>query len=78
LDVPADIGIKRAGSNLDRLESEPLAFHERVRNEFLNLANVDPERYAVIDATQSIEAIHEQIKERVSVLSLLKINSEKK
>ncbi len=78
LDVPADIGIKRAGSNLDRLESEPLAFHERVRNEFLNLANVDPERYAVIDATQSIEAIHEQIKERVSVLPLLKINSEKK
>jgi len=78
LDVPADIGIKRAGSNLDRLESEPLAFHERVRNEFLNLANVDPERYAVINATQSIEAIHEQIKERVSVLPLLKINSEKK
>ena len=78
LDVPADIGIKRAGSNLDRLESEPLAFHERVRNEFLNLANVDPERYAVIDATQSIEAIHEQIKERVCVLPLLKINSEKK
>ena len=76
--MPADIGIKRAGSNLDRLESEPLAFHERVRNEFLNLANVDPERYAVIDATQSIEAIHEQIKERVSVLPLLKINSEKK
>jgi dTMP kinase len=75
LDVPADIGIKRAGSNLDRLESEPLAFHERVRNEFLNLANVDPERYAVIDATQSIEAIHEQIKERVQSLSLLKINN---
>ena len=78
LDVPAEIGIKRAGSNLDRLESEPLAFHERVRNEFLNLANIDPERYAVIDATQSIEAIAEQIKERVSLIPLLKINAEKK
>jgi len=78
LDVPAEIGIKRAGSNLDRLESEPLAFHERVRNEFLNLANIDPERYAVIDATQSIEAIADQIKERVSLIPLLKINAEKK
>ena len=76
--MPAEIGIKRAGSNLDRLESEPLAFHERVRNEFLNLANIDPERYAVIDATQSIEAISEQIKERVSLIPLLKINAEKK
>ena len=78
LDVPADIGIKRAGSNLDRLESEPLAFHERVRGEFLNLANVDPERYSVIDATQSIEAIAEQIQERVSTIPLLKINAKKK
>jgi thymidylate kinase len=40
----------------------------------LNLANVDPERYAVIDARQSVEAIHEQIKERVQSLPLLKIN----
>jgi dTMP kinase len=78
LDVPADIGIKRAGSNLDRLESEPLAFHERVRNEFLNLANIDPERYAVIDATQPIADIAAQIQERVSHLPLLKINAAKK
>ena len=78
LDVSADIGIKRAGSNLDRLESEPLAFHERVRGEFLNLANIDPERYAVIDATQSIEDIAAQIQERVSTLPLLKIYAAKK
>ncbi len=77
LDLPAEIGLKRAGANPDRLESEPLAFHERVRNEFLNLSNIDPERYAVIDASQSIEAIHDQIKERVSHLALLKINSAK-
>jgi dTMP kinase len=74
LDVPASVGIKRAGTDLDRLESEPLAFHERVRSEFLNLANIDPERYAVIDGTQSIEAIADQIRERVQSLPLLKIN----
>ena len=76
MDIPAEIGLGRLDSQ-DRLESEPLAFHERVRREFLNLANIDPERYAVIDATQSVEAIHAQIKERVSHLPLLKINKKK-
>jgi dTMP kinase len=60
------------------LESEPVAFHERVRSEFLNLAAVDPDRYAVIDARQSVEAIHAAIVERVSVLPLLKKNLGKK
>ena len=77
LDIPAEIGLARLDST-DRLESEPLAFHERVRSEFLNLANVDPERYAVIDGRQSIAAIHEQIKERVSHIPLLKINQKVK
>jgi dTMP kinase len=73
LDLPAEIGLARLVSQ-DRLEAEPLAFHERVRQEFLNLANVDPERYLVIDGTQNIEAINSQIIERVREISLLKIN----
>ena len=77
MDIPASIGLGRLQSQ-DRLESEPLAFHERVRQEFLNLANVDPERYFVVDATQSVEAIHDQITERVAQISLLKVNLEKK
>jgi len=77
MDIPASIGLSRLDST-DRLESEPLAFHERVRQEFLNLANVDPERYFVVDATQSVEAIHDQITERVAQLPLLKVNQEKK
>jgi thymidylate kinase len=40
----------------------------------LNLANIDPERYAVIDATQPIADIAAQIQERVQSLPLLKIN----
>jgi dTMP kinase len=76
LDLPAEIGLSRLES-IDRLEQEPLAFHERVRREFLNLANVDPERYFVVDATQSSEAIAHQIQERVSTLVQLKINREK-
>ena len=77
MDLPAEIGLARLQST-DRIESEPLAFHERVRQEFLNLANVDPERYFVVDATQSKESIHAQIVERISVLPLLKINQKTK
>ncbi len=58
----------------DRLESEPLAFHERVRQEYLNMAQVDPERYLVIDARLTIEQIHAAIVERVSTLPQLKKN----
>ena len=76
MDLPAEIGLSRLDS-VDRLEQEPLAFHERVRREFLNLANVDPERYFVVDATQSVAAISQQIQERVSTIPLLKINREK-
>jgi len=77
LDVPAENGIGRLTSK-DRLEEEPLEFHERVRNEYLNLANVDPDRYVVVDGRQSIEAIHAAIVERVSVLPGLKKNQAKK
>jgi dTMP kinase len=77
MDLPAEVGLSRLGST-DRLESEPLAFHERVRQEFLNLANVDPERYFVVDATQSKDAIQSQIVERIVQIPLLKINFKKK
>jgi dTMP kinase len=71
LDLPAEIGLGRLHTT-DRLESEPLNFHERVRQEYLNLAQIDPERYLVVDARQSIEQIHSTIIERVSTLAALK------
>jgi len=73
MDLPAEIGLSRLNST-DRLESEPLAFHERVRQEYLNLANTDPERFMIVDASLSIEQIHEIIIERVSSLKGLKRN----
>jgi dTMP kinase len=64
LDVPATTAFKRFADR-DRVESEPLTFHERVRSTFLELAALSPERYLVIDATESIERISEQVYERV-------------
>jgi dTMP kinase len=76
IDQPAEVGLARLKSR-DRLEAEPIAFHERVRNEFLQIASLDPERYLIVDGTQSIDDIHEEIISRVGEIPALKRNSEK-
>lgn len=52
LDLEPAVGLARAGRRgpADRLESESLAFHRRVRAGFLALAAADPGRYLVLDA----------------------------
>jgi dTMP kinase len=75
IDVPAEIGLGRLQSR-DRLEAESDDFHERVRQEYLQIAMMDPERYFVVDGTQSVNEIHTQIAERVGELQALKRNSE--
>jgi dTMP kinase len=67
LDQPANIGLKRK-KNADRLESESIDFHDRVRQEYLQLAALDPERYLVIDARRPIPEIHSEIVSRVQEL----------
>jgi dTMP kinase len=75
IDVPAEVGLSRLQSR-DRLEAEPTEFHERVRQEFLQIAMMDPERYLVVDGTQSVEEIQTQIITRVAELPALKRNAE--
>ena len=70
IDQPAEVGLSRLQSR-DRLEAEPLDFHERVRQEFLQLADQDPERYLVVDGTQTIDQIHEEIIKRVAEIPAL-------
>lgn len=74
IDVPAEIGLGRLQSR-DRLEAESNDFHERVRQEFLQIAMMDPERYFVVDGTQSVEEINVQITARVAELPALKRNA---
>jgi dTMP kinase len=45
-----------------------------VRHEYLNLAYQDPERFLLVDATLSIEQIHQVIIERVGLIKVLKRN----
>lgn len=46
---------------LDRIESKGKAYHDKVRQGYLKLAQQEPQRFVVIDARKSIEEIHEQI-----------------
>jgi dTMP kinase len=74
IDLPAEIGLGRLQSR-DRLEAESNDFHERVRQEYLQIAMMDPERYFVVDGTQSVEEISIQITARVAELPALKRNA---
>ena len=75
IDVPAEIGLGRLQAR-DRLEAEPTEFHERVRQEFLQIAMMDPERYLVVDGTQTVEEIHTEIIARVAEFPALKRNAD--
>jgi dTMP kinase len=60
LDIDPVVGLRRSGKT-DRLEAEPLAFHQAVRAGFLSLAELDPPRYAVIPADQDPAVVQEQV-----------------
>lgn len=63
LDLEPSIGLARASSRgaKDRLELADLAFHQRVRDGFLELAGLEPERFLVVDAMLPEQMIHESI-----------------
>jgi len=52
----------------DRLEAEKAEFHGRVRQAYLRLAEAEPERFIVVDATLAVEAIAETIRERITAV----------
>lgn len=64
LDIDPAIGHTRF-EGADRIEAEPLEFHQRVRQHFLDLAAADPAHYLVVDAAQTPEQIHELVRAAV-------------
>ncbi len=60
LDLDPQVGLKRAyktHQKLDRIESERLVFHEKVRSRFLALAEAETERFVVLDASEPPEEV---------------------
>ncbi|GAA0381853.1 dTMP kinase [Micromonospora gifhornensis] len=71
LDIDPRAGLTRVAERsrtADRLEAESLAFHERVRYAFLDLAAADPKRYLVLDAGHPVDQIAERVADRVTEL----------
>ena len=62
-DAPPEIGIARAKNRgvSDRMEAESLAFHLRVRNAYLLLAGLFPDRIRLVDASLPLENVQKAI-----------------
>lgn len=64
LDLPVEVGLERAedrGIGGTRYEKMGIEFHKRLRDGFLQIAANNPHRCSILDATQSIEEISEDI-----------------
>lgn len=67
LEIPLEVSLERTGGARDRLEAAGEAFHRRVHDGFLTQAIADPERWVVIDGTQSEDDVAAAIWEIVSI-----------
>ena len=68
-DIKPEIGLARISANADRevnrLDLEKIDFHNKVRESFLYLAKRFPDRYVIIDASQSREQVAKDTMEAI-------------
>jgi dTMP kinase len=67
LDLPVEQARLRRSSRDggDRIERRPPEYHERVRQGFLLEARRDPERIRVVDASGSVQEVHQRLRKEV-------------
>ena len=71
LDVPAEVASKRLqaqGRDPDRFERESTEFFARVRQQYLDLAREQPQRWCVVDASQDSQSVRQHLMEYVKKL----------
>jgi dTMP kinase len=64
LDLPVDLGLARAAARAGaetRFERKDRAFHEKLRQGFLQIATREPRRCVLIDATGDVDAVHQSV-----------------
>ena len=61
LDVKTGLMRKKAEDEWNRLDAYEVLFHERVREGYLELAHEEPERWQIVDASQGIDAVQEDL-----------------
>ena len=62
LTLEPEEGLARKGDETDRIESEDLAFHARVSDAYLRIAEEYPDRFAVVDASGTPEIVAERVR----------------
>lgn len=64
LDAPVEVGLGRiaARNALDRIEKEKADFFERVRSCYLSLAEKEPARFRVVDASQDLAQVQANLR----------------
>lgn len=67
LDLEPEHGLGRFEER-DRIEGESVEFHQRVREEFLQMAKADPDHYLVLDARGDVDEIADQVRSAVTPL----------
>jgi dTMP kinase len=68
LDIPVKAGFERKRDNRsewNRLDAYEQAFHERVRQGYLALAQAEPERWRIIDATETKDQVQQQMRQAI-------------
>jgi dTMP kinase len=70
LDISVELGQERVlqRKHQDRLDKESLAFHQKVRDGFLERADIEPERIKVIDASLPLEVVKTRIVDQLIIL----------
>ncbi len=66
LDLPVETGLSRGlargGLAADRFDSETFEFHSKIRNGFLKLASLEPERFRIVDASGTADSVAQNIR----------------
>jgi dTMP kinase len=71
LDLDPKIGLeraKKAGLAKDRIESETLKFHQKIRSAFKKISKKEPKRFILIDASGSPDEVYNEAKARIDAL----------
>lgn len=68
LDLPVEEGLARRhrdAANVNRIDRANLAFHQRVRNAYLDLARARSDEWVVIDAAQAPDSVFEAVRQAI-------------
>ena len=67
-DIDIETSLSRVGQEKDRMESAGVDFFNRVRNGYLEIAKQEPDRVKIINASDTIENIHNKVLELIKKL----------